>query len=68
MPYLFFQNLKDQDLWAKIFQIAAVILLWIVINLINDDAFVLAVTADACFMVHLVCLLMKMHTASIAAR
>jgi len=27
----------------------------------NDDAFVSAVTADACFMVHLVCLIMKTH-------
>jgi len=29
------------------------------INLINDDAFVLAATADTCSMVHLVCLFMK---------
>ena len=26
-----------------------------------DDAFVLAVMADACFMVHLICLFMKTH-------
>jgi len=31
------------------------------INLINDDAFVLAATADLCSMVHLVCLFMKIH-------
>ena len=31
------------------------------INLINGDASVLAAMADACSMVHLVCLLMKMH-------
>jgi len=35
------------------------ILLWFLINLINEDAFVLAVTADMCSMVHLVCLLIK---------
>jgi len=33
----------------------------ILIDLINDDAFVLAAPADACFMVHLVCLFMKTH-------
>jgi len=27
----------------------------------NDDAFVSAVTIDACFMVHLVCWFLKMH-------
>jgi len=37
------------------------ILLWFLINLINDDAFVGAAMADTCFMVHLVCLFMKMH-------
>jgi len=31
------------------------------INLINDDAFVSAATADRCSMVHLVCLFAKMH-------
>jgi len=56
--YLFFKNLKNQDLWAKIFQIAAIS---ISINLINDDAFVSATMADACSMVHLVCLSMKTH-------
>jgi len=35
------------------------VLLRFLINLINDDAFVSAVTADACSMVHLVCLFMK---------
>jgi len=30
-------------------------------NLINDDAFVSAATADACFMVPRVCLFMKTH-------
>jgi len=29
--------------------------------MINDDVFVSAVTADACFMVLLVCLFMKTH-------
>jgi len=33
----------------------------IFINLINDDAFVLAAMAKACFMVHPVCLFMKLH-------
>jgi len=38
MPYLFLKNLKNQDLWAKIFQIAAIsinqyiILLWFLIK------------------------------------
>jgi len=36
-------------------------LLWFSSNLINDDTFVLAATADACTMVHLVCLFMKPH-------
>jgi len=31
------------------------------INLIHDDVFALAATADACTMVHLVCLFMKPH-------
>ena len=31
--------------------------------MINDVAFISAVTADACFMVHLVCLLIKTHLA-----
>jgi len=33
----------------------------ILFNLINDDPFVSAATADACSMVHLVCLFMKTH-------
>ena len=33
----------------------------ILINLINDDAFVSAATADAYFIIHLVCLFMKTH-------
>jgi len=37
------------------------ILLWFLINLINDDGFVSDATANACFMVHLVCLFMKTH-------
>ena len=37
------------------------ILIWFLINLIDDDAFALAAKADACSMVHLVCLIMKMH-------
>jgi len=46
---LFFINFKNQDLWAKIFQTAAIsIFFYGLINLINDDAFVLAATADAC--------------------
>ena len=36
-------------------------MLLFLINLINDDAFVSAATADACFMVHLVYLFMKTH-------
>ena len=31
------------------------------INLIDDDAFVSVATADACSMVHLVCMFMKTH-------
>ena len=37
------------------------IVLWFLIHLINDDAFVSAATADACFIVDLVCLFMKTH-------
>ena len=37
------------------------ILLWFLIILINDDAFISAPMADTYFMVHLVCLFMKMH-------
>jgi len=61
MPYVFFKNLKNRDLWAKLFRIDSnfTILLWFLINLINDDAFVSAATANACFMVHLVCLFME---------
>jgi len=33
----------------------------ILINVINDDTFISAVTADACSMVHLVCLLIKTY-------
>jgi len=33
----------------------------VLINQINGDAFILAVTADACSVVHLVCLFMKTH-------
>jgi len=33
----------------------------ILINLINDAAFVSAATADAYFIIHLVCLFMKTH-------
>jgi len=40
-------------------------LLWFSINLINDDAFVLAAMADACTMVHLICLFMKPHLLSL---
>ena len=36
-------------------------MLLFLINLIDDDAFVSAATADACSMVHLVCLFMKTH-------
>ena len=59
MPYIFFKNFKNQDLWAKIFEIAAI--LGFLINLINDDAIVSAATAYACFMVCLVCLFVKTH-------
>jgi len=37
------------------------ILLWFLINLINNDASVSAATAAMCSMVHLVCLFMKTH-------
>ena len=37
------------------------ILLWFLINLINDDTFVWAATTDACSTVHLVCLFTKTH-------
>jgi len=37
------------------------ILLWFLIDLINDDTFVSAATNNACFMIHLVCLFMKTH-------
>jgi len=36
-------------------------LLLFLINLINDDAFVLAAMTNACSMVHVVCLFMKTH-------
>jgi len=36
-------------------------LLWFSINLINDDTFVLAATANASTTVHFVCLFMKPH-------
>jgi len=36
-------------------------LLSFIINLIGDDVFVSATMGEACFMVHLVCLLMKTH-------
>jgi len=36
-------------------------LLLFLINLINDVAFVWAAMADACSMVHLICLFMKTH-------
>jgi len=38
----------------------------ILINLISDDAFVLAAMADACFRVHLVYLFMKTHLLAVA--
>jgi len=47
--------LKFFKLWR--FQYFAMIL----INLINDAAFVSAATADAYFIIHLVCLFMKTH-------
>ena len=49
MPYLFLKNLKNQDLWAKLFQNFSNfnIFLWFLINLINDDTFVLAATVIA---------------------
>ena len=37
------------------------IVLWLLINLINDDTFVLAAMANMCTMVHLFCLFMKTH-------
>ena len=37
------------------------IFLWFLINLIDDDAFISAVTANVCFTVHLVCLFMKTY-------
>ena len=63
MPYVFFKNYKNQDLWAKIFSNCSNfnILLWFLINLISDDAFLSAATANMCSMVHLVWLFMKTH-------
>jgi len=63
MPDLFFHKLQNQDLRGKILQIAAISIFCydFQLNLINDDAFVLSATADACTTVHLVCLFMKPH-------
>jgi len=63
MFYLFFKNFKNQDLQAKFFSNYSnfKILLWFLINLINDDAFVSTASADACFRVNLICLFMKTH-------
>jgi len=60
-PYLFLKNFKNQDLWVKNFQIVAHfnILLWFLINLINDDAFVSAATSEARLMVHVAGFFMK---------
>jgi len=45
----------------KIFKLQFKYSLWFLINLINDDAFVSAPTADTWTTVHLVCLFMKTH-------
>jgi len=62
VPYLFFKNFKNQDLWATFLQIAAISIFCydFLINLINDDAFVSAAMANAC-LIPLVCLFMKTH-------
>ena len=59
----FFKIFRNQDLWVKNFQIVAISIFCyeFLINLSNDDAFVSAATADACFMVHPVSLFMKTH-------
>ena len=59
MPYLFFKNFKTQDLWAKIFEIAAILVFCYDFNKLINDAFVSATMADVCSMVHLVCFFMK---------
>jgi len=62
MPYLFSNTYKSGFMsWYFSNWCNFNILLWFLINLINDDAFVLAATANAYFMVHLVCLFMKTH-------
>ena len=45
----------------KIYQNVAISIFSYFNYLINDDAFILAVAADAYIMVHLVCLFMKTH-------
>ena len=59
----FFQKLQKSGFMSSSFSNCSKfnILLSFLINLINDDAFVSAVTADTCSVVHLVCLLMKTH-------
>ena len=60
MPYLFLKKLQKSGLMRWNFSNCSNfnILLWF---LIDDDAFVSAATANACSMVHLICLFMKTH-------
>ena len=59
----FFQKLQKSGFMSETFLTCGNfnILLWYLIHLIDDDAFVSAATADACFMVNLVCLFVKPH-------
>jgi len=62
MPYLFSRTSNIRIYEIKFSNCSNFnILLWFLINLINDDVFVLAGTAAVCSMIHLVCLFMKMH-------
>jgi len=62
MPYLFSKTSKINIYELNFSKCSNCnILLWLSINLNNDDAFVFAVTANACSIVQLVCSLMKTH-------
>jgi len=59
---LFLKNLKIRIYELQFFKLQYLnIFVWILINLINDDAFILAATVNTCLVVHLVCLFMKTH-------
>jgi len=63
IPYLFPKTLKIRIYELKLFKLQQFryFAMWFFINVINDDALVSAVMANACFMVHLVWLFMKTH-------